>query len=105
MKIKLHKAFDLLSHCAAVIIVSDSAKPVIYPATDEITGENNNEFLFLGWEVDGLEFSATFIEENNQEVEINNSYMLLEDDEGDLIELKLLFPTNLASFCQDEDII
>lgn len=105
MKIKLSKAFDLLSACAAVIIESDSAKPVIYPSIGHLEGEGENEFLYLGWEVGGLEFSANFIEENNQEVEINNSYMLLKDEEGEKVELKLLFPTQLQSFCQESDIV
>ena len=97
MKIKLHKAHDLLSHCAGVVIENNLYKI----QTDSLKDDPENEFAAC---FDGV-YGYKFPERNNQEVEINNSYMLLEDNEGDLIELKLLFPTVLSSFCQEGDII
>lgn len=97
MKIKLYKVHDLLSHCAGVIIENNLYKIQM----DSLKDDPENEFAAC---FDGV-YGYKFPEEGNYEVEINNSYILLNDNEGDLIELKLLFPTNLASFCQEGDII
>ena len=97
MKIKLHKAIDLLQGSAAVIVTSDSAMPVIYASIDDE--------IFLSWEVDGLEYDVTIPFEENESVEIENSTMALIDKNGEVVELKLLFPAQLASFCQERDFI
>jgi hypothetical protein len=108
MKIKLQKAFDLLSGAAAVIIKSEDVEPLVYANISELTGDKTNEFLFLCWESPEFseEFSTRFIEENNQEVLISDcgNNLVLEDAEGDVVTLKLLFPSQLSSFCQEGDI-
>ena len=97
MKIKLNKAIDLIQGSAAVIINSDPYKPVIYA--------NIDDEIFFNWTIDGLEYETVIQFEDNESVEIENSTMALIDEDGEIIELKLLFPSNLSSFCQDCDII
>jgi len=105
MKITLQKAIDLIQASAAVIIKSDSAQPVIYAGIDDLMGENDNQFMNLYWKVGGCEYSMTFVEENNSEISIDGGIMKLEDDEGDLVELQLLFPVQLIYFCQKSDFL
>lgn len=96
MKIKLIDAINLIQLSSAVIIESEPSKPVVYATIADIEDDPENEFLYLGWEEEeGQGHRIIFIEENNQEVEIENSYMLLEDEDGGKVELKLLFPQNL----------
>lgn len=89
--ISLQKAFELLQDCSAIII--DNI--VTYPSLDEICNDKDNEFLYISWEDDGLEFCTKFTEENNQTVKINDNVMFLTDYEGDEIEIKLLCPMEL----------
>jgi len=88
--ISLKLAYDLLNISVAVIL--DDAV-VIYPALDKLTGEPDNEFLYLSWEnSNGQEFDCRFIEENNQSVTEDNtsSSIWLEDTEGDRVKITLL---------------
>lgn len=100
MKITLDRAFDLLNGCAAVIIDQDF---LVYPSMADLTGEDDNQFMNLS--PSGFNLSYYFEEEGNREVVIDNSTMILYDNDGDKFELKLLFPTQLSSFCQEEDTI
>lgn len=86
-KINLKQAFDLLEYCDAIILNDDV---LIYPATDTITGEPENEFLYLSYTQNDLIYSLYFIEENNQEIEFSGSTMYLEDNEGDSVRITLL---------------
>ena len=61
MKIKLHRAFDLLSGCSAVIIDSDF---LVYPSMAELEGEDENEFMMLS--PSGFNISYKFNEGCNQ---------------------------------------
>jgi hypothetical protein len=97
MRIHLHKAIDLIQHSAAVIVNNCDDKPVVYA--------NINDEIFINWTVDGLEYNVAIHFDDNQSVEIENSTMALIDEDGEIVELKLLFPTQLASFCQEGDII
>jgi hypothetical protein len=96
MKIKLNKAIDLLQGSAAVIVNNCDDKPVVYAKIDYE--------IFINWTVDGLEYDVTIPFEGNESVEIENSTMALIDEDGEIVELKLLFPSQLSSFCQEEDI-
>lgn len=89
--IGLKQAFKRLEESSAVIVDNDA---LVYPSLDDITNTPENEFLFLSWEVEGKEYRVKCIEKNNQTVKVSDegAVMLLEDDEGDKVELTLLKP-------------
>ena len=88
MTIPLSKAFELIESCAAVIVNRDA---LMYPSFDDLTGDDDNEFLYLGWmDSDGLEYRIKCVEGNNQNVEVENGNLILIDDEGEPFELTLL---------------
>lgn len=93
--IPLTQAFKILEDCSAVV-TEDHV--VIYPALSELTGEADNEFLYLTWQDDtGLEFNANFIEENNQEIKVVGSSMFLKDEAGNEFQITVLVPQNLET--------
>ena len=98
MKIKLHKALDLLAGAGAVIINNHEGKPNVIPNFTE-------DGIDLSWESVRLKWDCSIKLDDNLSVEIENSTMALIDEDGKIVELKLLFPTNLPSFCQDCDIV
>jgi hypothetical protein len=79
-KITLEKAFDIIQHASALII-NDST--LLYPGLWELTGTDDNEFLYLSWEEDGLEYHLTFTEGQNREVEVSGSSLFLYDTNAD----------------------
>lgn len=79
-KIPLHEALAILQNCSAVI-VDDNA--LTYPSTDELTGDDDNEFLYLAWDDGNQEFCATFTEGDNRMVKVAGSSMFLFDTDGD----------------------
>lgn len=97
MKIPLQKAFKILEDASAVIINDDT---LIYPSLSDLTGEDDNRFLYLEWEEEGLEYNLKFNEGDNQEVEIIGSCMFLYDTDSecsatDHTQLTILVPQNL----------
>ena len=101
--IGLKQAFNRLKESAAVIVDNDA---LVYPSLDDITNTPENEFLFLSWEVEGKEYRVKCIEKNNQTVKVSDdgSTMLLEDEEGDKIELTLLQPANYSTKNFEEEV-
>ena len=89
--IGLKEAYNRLVESTAVIVDNDA---LIYPSLADIRNEPDNLFLYLSWEVDGLEYAVKCMEENNQTVKVTDdgSLMLLEDMEGDRVQLTLLQP-------------
>lgn len=90
-KIPLKQAFNRLRECAAVIVENNA---LMYPSLDEITGDKENEFLYLSWEEEGSSYNIKFVEENNSTVSVSDDgcLMLLKDNEGDRVQLTLLKP-------------
>jgi hypothetical protein len=89
--IKLKEAYDRLKESSAVIVDNDA---LIYPSLADIKNEPDNQFLYLSWWTDGLQYVVKCMEENNQTVKVTDdgSLMLLEDMEGDRVQLTLLQP-------------
>lgn len=85
--ITLEKAWDLLNDCTAVIVNGQSLS---FPSLDILKGDNDNEFLFVGWECDKVKFNTKFLEKDNQEVKVNGFEMYLVDYEGEEVTLNLL---------------
>ncbi|NBR06941.1 MAG: hypothetical protein EBT92_14360 [Planctomycetes bacterium] len=87
--IPLKRAHELIEAASAVIVNRDA---LMYPSFDDLTGDSDNEFLYLGWtDSDGLEFVIKACEGENQEVEVtDDGNLVLVDDEGEKFELTLL---------------
>jgi hypothetical protein len=94
--ISLETAVDNLLSCTAVI-VDDSA--LVYPAVNEVTGIDTNEFLTLIWtDNEGDEGQCICDEGENKSVEIDydedgNEYMTLIDRDGLPTKIHLLTKT------------
>ena len=85
--IPLKRAFDILLESTAVVI---NGNALMYPSLDQLTGEDENEFLYVSWEDDGLEYTARFVEENNREVLVENGTLVLKDSDGDEVRIQPL---------------
>lgn len=94
--ISLKEAYQILEDSSAFII-NDSA--LVYGGFDDLTGDEENEFLYFSWDEDGLGYSLKFCEGDNQEVKISGSSMFLYDTdaygEEDHIQITILTTKNL----------
>jgi hypothetical protein len=91
--IGLKEAHRRLVDCSAVIVDNNA---VLYPSLADIENTPENQFLYLSWNDEGQVFSVKCMERNNQTVKVSDdgSLMILEDMEGDRIQLTLLEPVN-----------
>jgi hypothetical protein len=86
--IPLKKAYELIEGASAVIVNNDA---LMYASTDGLNGDEDNEFLFLCWDAEGLEFRIIAREGENQNVKVTDQVdLILVDDEGDEFNLTLL---------------
>jgi hypothetical protein len=94
--ITLKEAHYTLSLATAVIIDEDA---VVYPSLWELTGERDNEFLYLSWEHEGKDYSLKFNEADNLEAKIEGCCLFLYDtdanDDDDQTMLTILTPKQL----------
>jgi hypothetical protein len=79
-KITLKEAYQILEDASAIII-DDNV--LVYPSLSELKEDDTNEFMYLSWEDEGLEYSVRFEEKRNQQVEVVGSSMFLYA-EGDI---------------------
>jgi len=95
--IGVKEAYKRLVESSAVIVDNDA---LFYPSLGGIENNPENQFHYLSWEVDGQEYSVKCLEQNNQTVKVTDdgALMLLEDMEGDRVQLTLLQP---ATFEED----
>lgn len=101
--IGLKQAYNRLQESAAVIVDNDA---LVYPSLGGIENNPENEFLYLSWEVEGQEYRVKCIEKNNQTIKVSDegAVMLLEDNEGDKLELTLLQPANYSTKNFEEEV-
>lgn len=92
--IPLKKAYELLENSSGVVI-DDNV--LVYPSLAEIEDSDENEFLYLSWQDEGLTYSVKFQEGENINVKISGSSMFLTDHEGEETQLSLLSPMALES--------
>ena len=90
----LKEAHEIITNCSACIINRDA---LMYPSFDDLTGDHDNEFLYLGWtDGDGYEFSIKCIEENNRNVMLTDEgSLILKDNEGEEFEFLPLSPMKI----------
>lgn len=90
--IDLVRAHKILEDCSGVIT---DEHVIIYPSLADLTGDDENEFLYLSWINEGADYYVKFNEGCNREVKVVHSSMFLIDDEGDEIQLTVLVPQDL----------
>ena len=99
ISIPLKEAHRLLENAAAVIVNNDA---LMYASVAALEGSEENEFLYLSWEVEGLEYSLKFAEGDNKLVKISPHSMRLLDmdanDETDYTDIQILGSKNLTEF-------
>jgi hypothetical protein len=93
----LKETYEILSDASAIVI-DDGA--LMYPSLADLEDSDDNEFLYLGWEEEGLEYSVKFREGENQTVKASGSSLFLIDSEGDEVQLSILTPLNIESWKQ-----
>lgn len=85
--ITLSEALKILQDCSAIIF-DDNA--LIYPSLSDLENDADNEFMYISWEEDSMEYSTKFAEGQNQIVKISNSAMFLVDTEGEECKITIL---------------
>jgi hypothetical protein len=89
--IPLQEAFDILQDASAIII-DDT---VTFPSLDDLNGSDDNEFLYIGWEIEDADYCAKFQEGENKMVKVVGSSLFLVDNEGDETQITILVPAKL----------
>jgi hypothetical protein len=79
--ISLKEAHEILERFTTAVVIDDSV--LVYPRLSELKDSEDNEFLYLSWEDEGLEYSLTFSEGKNQSVKVSGSSMFLHDDDAE----------------------
>lgn len=91
---------DLIDSAYAVAVDDDV---LVYPSTSEVTGDPENEILYLSWEIDGQIYSVRVCEETVRDTariehgEDGIDRLAFKDEtEGD-VYLTLLHPMKISS--------
>jgi hypothetical protein len=79
--ISLKGAYEILERYTTAVVIDDSV--LVYPRLSELKDSEDNEFLYLSWEDEGLEYSLKFSEGKNQSVKVSGSSMFLNDDDAE----------------------
>lgn len=79
--IPLKEAHEILERFTSAVVIDDSV--LTYPRLSELKDSEDNEFLYLSWEDEGLEYSLKFSEGKNQMVKVSGSSMFLNDDDAE----------------------
>jgi hypothetical protein len=79
--ISLKEAHEILERFTTAVVIDDSV--LVYPRLSELKDSEDNEFLYLSWEDEGLEYSLKFSEGKNQSVKVSGSSMFLNDDDAE----------------------
>lgn len=77
--IPIEDAYKILEDASAIII-NDSV--LVYPNLSDIDFSDENEFMYLSWDEEGLEYNLKFNEGDNQMVKIVGSSMFLYDTDA-----------------------
>lgn len=78
--IPIEDAYKILEDASAIII-NDSV--LVYPNLSDLDFSDENEFMYLSWDEEGLEYDLHFNEGDNQMVKIVGSSMFLYDTDAD----------------------
>lgn len=90
--ITLEEAYVLVTKQAYAVFFEGNLVSVSFEKNEGITGDPENEILFLGWtDKDGLSYNAKICEGENQTVVTYGSNLIFIDNEGEELELALAF--------------
>ena len=77
--IPIEDAYKILEDASAIII-NDSV--LVYPSLSDLEFSDENEFLYISWDEEGLVYDLHFNEGDNQMVKIVGSSMFLYDTDA-----------------------
>ena len=86
--IPLESAFEFLTETTAVY--DTYTAELMFPDTFDITGEPDNEFMYLSLDESRMVETIHFCEKGNEEVKVSGSSMFLYDTRGIYRELTIL---------------
>ena len=94
--ITLEEAHKILQNASAVIIDEHA---LVYPSLWELTGDDENQFMYLSWEDEGQDYYMKFCEGDNREVHVFGSSLFLYDtdanDDEEKTKITILSLANL----------
>ena len=93
--IPLNKAIEILESADAVMADLGDTCVMFHSVDSDLTGEDDNEFLTLHTESEGLDYDATFAEGNNRTVEVDGQSLLFMDTEDNVVPVTPLFSRDL----------
>jgi hypothetical protein len=86
--VSLKDAHSILTTCSAVIWNDNF---LCYPSVDDLSEDGNDEFMTLTSEdEEGLIYTASFIQNENERVRVAGSKLWLLDDTGEEVEITIL---------------
>ena len=92
--IELKEAHEIIRNCSAIIVDDDF---LIYSSLTELEGHDDNEFMYLSWDMGDNDYSAKFNERLNFEIDVEGNSMYLFDISGDKYKITPLFPQEIES--------
>jgi len=92
-EITLQEAHTILENCSAIVIDDNI---LLYPSLEDLTGEPENEFLYLSWNEEGEDFEVKFLEKDNPKVTTSGCSLFLVDTEGNENQITILSPQKLS---------
>jgi hypothetical protein len=97
--IPLSEAFSILLNADAVIVNDDA---LMRPSVSSYEDDDDNEFLYLSWETEGLGYSLKFTEGDNKSVKATQTTLLLLDSDAekdtDFTEIEILKSYDITTF-------
>lgn len=91
--IPLEDAFKFLTEATA--IYETCTAELMFPSIYDITGEPDNEFMYLSLDESRMVETIHFFEKDNKTVNVSNSSMFLYDSYGNCREISILIPEHL----------
>lgn len=91
--IPLEDAFEFLNETAA--IYETCTAELMFSTIYDITGEPNNEFMYLSLDETRMVETIHFLEKDNKTVKVSDSSMFLYDSYGNYREMKILVQKKL----------
>ncbi len=90
MKVSLNKVEFYINSAEAVLLI-DNDRQIVRHRMAPLTGEKDNQWLYIAWANKHEDYSIKFIEENNREIEVSEERIFtLIDEEGDEFRFKLV---------------
>jgi len=90
---KLNDAIRILEQCSAAVLPEENAAPLLNP----LIYPEKDIFMTVTWDDPEIgTFEVEFTKENNQEVEVQGSSLVLKSNEDEKFVITPLFPKELV---------